>query len=344
MRRALEETLKATPLPKIGDVIVNHTILSVAGEGGMGIVYEVEDRLGRRFALKVLRPEKAAAPDFVRELKDEADATGSVDHEHVVTVLGQGEENGRHFILMEFVDGPPLDRLLEERGRLPWEEALEIMIQVARALHCAHGKGLIHRDVKPENVLLTKSGSARLTDFGIVKDISSLKGFLVKGRRVGTAAYASPEQCMNKRLDAATDIYSLGATFYRMVCGRPPFTGESRSKIMKQHVVGELVPPISIVDGLPKPLSNTIEKMLAKKQTDRYPSMERVVEDLTLIRSGRVAIADQQSRVDPAAVRGIKSTRQPRPPTKRPRVQPEMLLVIGLLVILAVVVLLMILR
>jgi len=334
--------LSGTALPEIGDVIVNHTILRVAGEGGMGVVYEVRDRLERSFALKVLRPEKAADPTLVREFKDEAVSTGAVNHENVVTVLGQGEEDGRHFILMEFVDGLPLDELLDARGKLPSPEAIEIVVQVAKALRCAHGKGLIHRDVKPENVLLYEDLRTRLTDFGIVKDISSLKGFLVKGRRVGTAAYASPEQCLNKRLDAQTDMYSLGATFYRIVTGRPPFQGENRSKIMKMHVQLTPKPPIDLVPDLPKPLSNMIEKMLAKKQTDRPENMERLIEDLLKIHSGKVAIADQQPRVDPSALRGIQSTRQSVKPTDRKsRVPPEIVIVIALLIILAVVVTMM---
>ncbi len=330
-------------LPEIGDVLVNHTVLRIAGEGGMGVVYEVRDRLERSFALKVLRPEKATDPALVREFKDEAVSTGAVDHENVVTVLGQGEENGRHFILMEFVDGPPLDELLAARGKLPPLTAIEIVVQVAKALRCAHAKGLIHRDVKPENILLHQDLRARLTDFGIVKDISSLKGYLVKGRRVGTAAYASPEQCLDKRLDAQTDMYSLGATFYRMVTGRPPFQGENRSKIMKMHV--QLTPksPIALVPDLPKPLSNLIEKMLAKKRTDRPESMDRLIEDLLKIHSGKVAIADQQPHVDPSTLRRIQSTRYGVKPTARKsRVPPEMAIVIVLLVILAAIVMLMI--
>ncbi len=311
----------------------------------MGVVYEVRDRLERSFALKVLRPEKTADSKFVREFKDEAVATGSVDHENIVTVLGQGEENGRHFILMEFVDGPPLDELLKTQGKLPWQESIEIVVQVAKALRGAHEKGLIHRDVKPENILLYRDLRARLTDFGIVKDISSLKGFLVKGRRVGTAAYASPEQCMNKRLDARTDMYSLGATFYCMVTGKAPFTGVSRSEIMKLHVLAKPLPPVDLVEDLPKPLSNLIEKMLAKKQTDRPESMERLIEGLRQIHSGKVAIADQNPRVDPSAIRGIQSTRHTtKSPTRKSRVPPELMLVIALLVILGVVVTMMILR
>ena len=150
---------------------------------------------------------------------------------------------------------------------------------------------------------------------------------------------------MNKRLDAQTDMYSLGATFYRMVTGQAPFTGVSRSEIMRLHVLAKPIPPIKLAEGLPKPLSNLIEKMLAKKQTERPESMTRLVADLRLIYSGKVAIVDQQPRVDPSALRGIQSTRAAKKsPAKKPRVPAELMLVIGLLVVLAVVVTLMILR
>ncbi len=295
----------------------------------MGVVYEVVDRLDRHLALKVLRPEKAADPRLVEEFLNEAEATRSVGHEHVVQVLAAGEDAGRPFYLMEFVDGPPLNRLLEEKGRLPWPEAVKTALQVAAALRHAHGKGLIHRDVKPQNILLFRDGRARLTDFGIVKDISSLKGFLVKGRAVGTAAYASPEQCLGKRLDSSTDMYSLGATLYHMVCGRPPFEGGGRSETMRLTVGAPPEPPSSIVPDLPKALCNAILRMLEKKQTDRYPSMDRLIRDLEMVLMGRVAIGAPTPRVDARAIGPLKATRRPADEVrKKPRVSPEIVVLI----------------
>jgi len=299
-------------LPEIGQVVAGHRIEGVAGEGAAGMVYEAIDRLDRTVALKLLKPEVAEDEQKVREFQNEAEATGSVDHENVVTVFGCGFEDGFHYLRMEFVDGPPLHEHLRAKGRLPWKEAVRIGIQVARALEHAHGRGLIHRDVKPENILLYEDGRARLTDFGIVKDISSLKGYLVKGRTVGTAAYASPEQCLQKRLDAATDIYSLGATLYTLLCGRYPFLGKSRSEIMKKHVQMKPIAPCDLAPDVPKSLSNLIEKMLAKKQTDRPDSMTQVIGDLELILEGKVAIPDAKKRVDPSALHGLTPGRRTR--------------------------------
>jgi len=333
-------------LPGPGDRIAGCTLVRKVGEGGMGVVFEARDGGGETRAVKILRPGKAGDPATMRAFVNEGEATGSVDHENVVTVLTQGEEGGHHFITMEFVDGTPLHLQLRERGRLPWREATEIVAQVARALGAAHSLGLVHRDVKPDNVLLYRDGRARLTDFGIVKDISSLKGYLLKGRRVGTAVYASPEQCLDKRLDAATDMYSLGATFYHLVCGRHPFTGDSAQVVMKKHVRAPLVPPHEIVPDLPRPLSNAIERMMAKKQTDRYESMDRLVADLELILSGKVAIGAGGKRVDTGRLRPLRRARRPAEATveSAPRISGEAVLVIVAVLVVAVFLLLVLLR
>jgi serine/threonine-protein kinase len=342
---AVEGPLADRKIPEPGDIIADRMIMRFVGEGAMGVVFEVRDEKDASTALKLLKPEKAENPESLREFVNEAEATGSVDHENVVTVLRRGEDRGWHFIEMEFVDGPPLHRLLGERGALPWQQATEIALDLARALGAAHDMGLVHRDVKPDNVLLTKEGRARLTDFGIVKDISSLKGYLLKGRKVGTALYASPEQCLDKRLDAATDMYSLGATVYHMVCGRPPFSGSSPSAVMNKHVKAALIPPVKRVPDLPKSLSNAIEKMMAKKQTDRYPSMARLAEDLEMILSGKVAIAAGGPRVDLGSVGGLKRSRRPaKEAAEKPKVPAELIIVIALLAVAAVFVLLMLLK
>jgi serine/threonine-protein kinase len=336
-----ENGLPDRPMPEPGDIIADRMIMRFTGEGAMGIVFEVRDEADRSTALKILKPEKAANPDALREFRDEGEATGAVDHENVVTVLRQGESDGWHYIEMEYVDGPPLHRLLKERGALPWREATEIVVQVARALGAAHDLGFVHRDVKPDNVLLYRDGRARLTDFGIVKDISSLKGFLLKGRKVGTALYASPEQCLDKRLDAATDMYSLGATFYHMVCGRPPFKGDSPNVVMNKHVKAPLLPPCELDPEIPKALSNAIEKMLAKKQTDRYPAMARLIEDLEMILGGKVAIGGGP-HVDIDSMKELRRSRRPAAGARaRPKVPPEVVLLLVLLVIGAVIVIVM---
>jgi serine/threonine-protein kinase len=337
--------VKERAIPEPGGVVAGRELLEKVGEGGMGVVFKARKPSGEITALKLLRPEKAADKRAVAEFRSEAEATGAVDHENVVTILGRGEADGFHWIEMEFVDGPTLARFLTERGPLPWKQATKLIVQMAQALQKAHDLGLIHRDVKPDNILLFRDGRARLTDFGIVKDIGSLKGYLLKGRKVGTAAYASPEQCLDKRLSTATDMYSLGATFFHMVCGRPPFTGETTSDVMKQHVSRKVPTPSDLVPDLPKGLSNAIEKMLAKKQADRYPDMNRLLDDLMMILRGKVAIGPAAPKVKLSNVGHLKSTRRVSPEDRaKPKVPAEVLLLVVLFGIVAVFVLLMILR
>ena len=198
---------------------------------------------------------------------------------------------------------------LRKKGRIPWKPAVKVSSQGARALSHAHGRVLVHRDIKPGNVLLYKDGRARVTDFGIVKDISSLKGFLLNGKQVGTVGYASPEQCLGKRLSIATDIYSLGATLYHMLCGRTPFEGASANEIMNRTVKEKLRPPIRRVADMPKALSNTVEKMLAKKQTERHETMASVATELTMILDGKVPMASARPTANLAALKSLKRGR-----------------------------------
>jgi serine/threonine-protein kinase len=216
---------------------------------------------------------------------------------------------------MEFVDGPSLERLIQAKKRLPWPLAVRLIRPVARALGHAHEQGFVHRDVKPGNILLYRDGRPRLTDFGIVKDIGSLKGYLVQGRAVGTVAYASPEQCLGKRLSGATDMYSLGATFYHALTGRPPFTGETPVKIAQKHAQLPPRPPADLVPDIPRALGKTVERMLAKKVADRLDSMARLDHDLGMILEGKVplAVGATAPKVNRAALRGLRRTR----PTRR---------------------------
>jgi serine/threonine-protein kinase len=332
-------------LPGQGDVVAGRTLVRRVGVGAMGIVFEARTRTGQTTALKILKPDRARNPETLREFETEGEATGAVTHENVVRILDRGVDGGLHFIEMEFVDGPPLHEVLEKRGRLPWRDATRIVIQVAQALSAAHGSGLLHRDVKPQNILLYRDGRARLTDFGIVKDISSLKGYLLPGRQVGSATYASPEQCLAKRLDAMTDMYSLGATFYHMVCGRPPFKGETPNEVMNKHVKARVVPPSSVVEEIPKPLSNLIEKMLAKKQTERPQDMGRLAAELTMILEGKVAIAPDGPKVDLTQVSDLHRTRRATAePRERSRLPAELVVTIVLLAAVLVLVVLMLSR
>lgn len=283
-------------VPEIAEIVAGHTLVRKVGEGAMAEVWEAWDPAGGTVALKLLKPERALDPECVRDFENEADATRAAEHGFVVKVFARGVDAGRHWISMEFVDGPSLADYLGKVGRIPVKAAISVTTKVARALRHAHGLGLVHRDVKPDNILLFRNGDARLTDFGIVKDVSTLKGYLLPGRKVGTPAYASPEQCLGKRLSPATDVYSLGASLYHMITGRTPFGGGTRSEIMRRHVSVPLVAPIDVVPTIPRSLSKLVERMMAKKVLDRTPDMDRVIQDLTLIREGKVPVVARRRR------------------------------------------------
>jgi serine/threonine protein kinase len=279
----------ADPIPRIGREIGRYRLLRRVGEGARGVVFEADDpAFDRSVAVKILRPELRRDEGVVRSFRDEAEATARVQHPNVVSILDTGETpDGHLYTVMEFVDGPSLETRLEPGAPLGWREAVDIAVQIGRALREAHALGFLHRDVKPGNVLVSKDGHAFLTDFGIVKDISSLRGFLVHGRSVGTAAYASPEQCLGKRLMPATDVYSLGATLYHMLTGRLPFPGKTNQEFMNGHVKGRLVPPHEVEPSLPRPLSNCVVKMMARSPLERYESLDPVLADLEMIGEGK---------------------------------------------------------
>jgi len=304
--------MEPAPLPAPGDVVAGHTLLRKAGEGGAGIVYKARNGACGFRAVKLLRPEKADRPEEVEAFRQEARATSAARHESVVEVHACGVEDGVHYLVMEFVDGPPLDRLLHARGRLPWRVAAGIAIAAARALGHAHGLGFLHRDVKPGNVLLYRDGRPRLIDFGIVKEVRTARDFLRKGRKVGTPAYASPEQCLGKRLTPATDVYSLGATLYHMVCGRPPFAGGGGRAVAARHVMEEPAPATRLVPDVPKSLSNLLARMLAKRPTERPRAMSDVARDLRAILRGQVVLGLEERKADPDALRGLRRTRSAR--------------------------------
>jgi serine/threonine protein kinase len=303
-------------LPSVGAEIGRYRLLRQVGEGARGVVYEADDpAFDRSVAVKILKPEFRDDPEEVRSFLAEAEATSRVQHECVVSIHDSGESGGHPYYVMEFVDGPALDQRLETE-RLDWRTAVEIAVAVGRALAEAHALGYLHRDVKPGNILLGADGRVRLTDFGIVKDISSLRGFLVTGKSVGTAAYASPEQCRGKRLLPATDVYSLGATLYHMVAGRMPFPGSGNQEHMRGHVKGRLVPPSELAPEAPRPLSNVIVRMMARSPLARYETMAAALADLEEILAGRKPLGGSPRPAPSGPVR-IERDRTERRATER---------------------------
>ena len=251
-----------------GDVFVNHRIEGLAGRGGMGVVYRAIDLdLDRTVALKVIAPALADDPDFRARFVAESKAAASIEHPHVIPVYYAGEREGVLFIVMRYVDGPDLRALVRAEGRLDEGRAARVVAQVGGALDAAHAHGLVHRDVKPANVLLGGEDHAYLTDFGLTKRAASTAGLSRTGGWVGTLGFVAPEQIRDERVDARTDVYALGCVLVHALTGAAPFVRDCDEAMLWAHL--HAPPP---VDRVPEAFAGIVERALAKDPEDRFPS------------------------------------------------------------------------
>jgi len=270
----------------------------------MAQVYLARDRsLDRPVAVKELVPEFAVDPSFVERFRREAQAAAGLSNANIVGVFDWGEQDGTYFIVMEYVDGPSLAQVLRADGPLHPNRAAEIASEVAGGLGFAHSRGVVHRDVKPGNVLLTKSGQAKVTDFGIARALSSPDDDLTQaGSVMGTATYFSPEQAQGLAVDPRSDLYSLGVVLYEMVTGRPPFAGDTPLAIAYKHVQDQPAAPSTLMPTLPPGLEAIIMKLLQKKPDDRYASAEDLRMDLGRFLAGDQTVAERDAAFAGAAL------------------------------------------
>ena len=266
-------------------------LLKKLGEGGMGAVYLAEDtNAGRQVAIKLLPKKHAGDSEFLSRFRREARAAGQLNHVNIVAAHTVGEEMGNHYIVMEYVEGEPLDKTLKRDGALTWDKAVEIVMQVARGLKHAHEHGIIHRDIKPANIVVTPKGVAKILDLGLSKTLGGDEHTFhtQTGVALGTPHYISPEQAKgDKNIDGRTDIYSLGATFYHLVTGMTPFEGSTAAVIMLKHLNEQLTNPQDIVEDLPDGVAHVIIKMMAKEPNDRYRDCKELLDDLELVIDGK---------------------------------------------------------
>src|SRR3954468_4987698 len=239
------------------------------GHGGMGIVYlATEIRLERQVALKVIRAELAGDEDFRARFRSESRTAASVEHPRVVTVFGAGERDGLLYVSMRYVPGRDLGQMVEADGPLSPDDATRLIAQVADGLDAVHAAGLVHRDVKPHNVIVDEEGDAYLTDFGLAKAMGASTGLTATGQVIGTVDYMAPEQIEAERVDARTDVYALGGVLYNAVTGRVPFAERESSAKMWAHV--NEPPPSAGRRG--SILDPVIRRAMAKEPIDRFPS------------------------------------------------------------------------
>ena len=270
---------------KLGEYVLE----SKLGEGGMGAVYKARDEhLGRIVALKVMSKSVANNPEFVERFKREVKAAGQLNHVHIVAAFGAGEADGQPYLAMEFVDGESLGRRFRTLGRLVEQEALRITKGVAAGLGHAHSHSFVHRDIKPDNVLLGHDGSVKIVDLGLAKALDDDQRLTKTGIAIGTPHYISPEQARgDKHLDHRCDIYSLGATLYLLLTSRLPFDGKNNTEIMLKHLKDELENPQDLVPELSDGTVAIVTRMMAKKPADRYDSCEQLIEDIDCVLDGK---------------------------------------------------------
>ncbi|MGD0091552.1 MAG: serine/threonine-protein kinase [Planctomycetota bacterium] len=280
-RREGQSLAQAFGLNQIGP----YQIVSVLGSGGMAVVYKARDPAAdRTVALKVLALRLAADAEFVARFEREVKATSSLSHPHIVASYGAGNDNGRPFLAMEYVEGESLGNLLERQRRVPEQRALELARTIAGALGYAHSQGIIHRDVKPDNVLLGKDGSVKLTDFGLAKLLRENLRLTQSGIAIGTPHYISPEQVAASRyIDHRADLYGLGALLFHLVTGEVPFDGRNNNEIMLAHLEGKLRDPRALAPQLSGGAAAIIKKLLEKKASDRYDTAAQLIEDIDLL-------------------------------------------------------------
>jgi predicted Ser/Thr protein kinase len=266
----------------VGDVLSDrYELEELVGTGGMSSVFRAHDRLlDRKVALKILHEQYTADADYVERFRREARSVAALSHPNIVTVIDRGDHEGRQFIVFEYVEGENLKRLIERRGPAPVAMALELGIQIARGLSFAHQQGLVHRDVKPQNVLLNGNNEAKVTDFGIARSLDVQRGMTQTGTVLGTSDYIAPEQAQGQRVDEHTDVYSLGVVLFELLTSRVPFPGENFVAVAMRHINE---PPPSIREqrpDVPERVDAAVRKAMAKDPRDRFPTMTDLCKEL----------------------------------------------------------------
>lgn len=254
----------------------------------MGSVYLAEHLfLKRRVAIKILSSEACADPEVVERFEREAVTSARLDHPNIVRIHDVDEEGGVPFLVMEYIEGENLESLIRREAPLPIKGAAWIVREVAAALDHAHKAEVIHRDIKPGNILIASDGRIKITDFGLAKDLGRPDETACEGLVLGTPYYVSPEQARGERPDGRSDLYSLGVTFYVMLTGQRPFDGKTPSSVLRKHVFAPRPSPFTQRPTLSRTLAAILHRMMAQKKSDRYPSAEALRKDLDLFLSGK---------------------------------------------------------
>jgi eukaryotic-like serine/threonine-protein kinase len=312
-----------------GEVIAErYELEELVGKGGMSSVYRAKDRLlERTVAIKLLHEHYSRDDDYVERFRREARAAAQLSHPNIVTVIDRGEDGDRQFIVFEYIDGQNLKQLVETKGRLPVRTALELGIEIGRALAFAHESGLVHRDVKPQNVLLG-NGEVKVTDFGIARSADVKHGLTQTGTVLGTSDYIAPEQASGQPVSVLSDVYSLGVVIYELLAGEPPYKGDNFLAVAMRHV-NDPVPSIAEArPDVPLRLDAALRRAMAKRSEERFHSMADFVDELEGVLEGL-----GQPDSDRTVIMPPTAPARPRRRSRRRRVAPWIVLLVGLALI-----------
>lgn len=287
----------------IGKVLGDrYEIIEKVGGGGMAIVYKAKCRLLNRYvAVKVLRDEFTNDEEFIKKFRHESQAAASLSHPNIVNIYDVGSEGNIYYIVMEYIKGKTLKEIIQEKGKLSPEETIDYSIQIAEALQHAHNNHIVHRDIKPHNIMVTEDGRVKVTDFGIARAVTSTT-MTNTSSVIGSVHYFSPEQARGRYTDEKSDIYSLGIVMYEMITGKVPFEGESPISIALKHVEEEIVPPREVDSSVPENIEFIIRKCVRKNQIERYKNAGELLRDLRRIKysKGEIDFTEDTNEFDSA--------------------------------------------
>ncbi len=266
-----------------GRIIGNrYEIIEKAGSGGMATVYKARDTILNRYvAVKVLRDEFTTDEEFIKRFNTEAQSAARLTHPNIVSVFDVGQEYNIYYIVMELIQGKTLKQIISEEGALPWKWTVNIAIQICSALEMAHKNGIVHRDIKPHNIIITEDGIAKVTDFGIAKAVSN-STITAFGTTLGSVHYFSPEHARGGYTDAKSDLYSLGIVMYEMITGKVPFDADTPVSVALKHMQEEPIPPIKLNSNIPVAVNDIILKAMKKDTSERYASATAMMKDLSM--------------------------------------------------------------
>ncbi len=342
-RENVEKKIESQRVQQLGP----YRLVRKLGEGGMGSVYLAEEEgAKRRVAIKVLPKKLAGEREFLKRFQREAESAARLAHENVARAYAAGEDRGWHYYAMEYCEGEALGKRLKRVKAIAEREALDAVVQVAKGLRYAHEQGVLHRDIKPDNIIVMKSGVAKILDFGLSKDLSDAESSFrtVSGAALGTPHYMSPEQARgDKDLDGRSDIYSLGATYYHLLTGSTPFSGTSLFEIVNKHLTESLPDPRDVRPDVSDGSAHVIARMMAKRREDRYPDCGALLEDLERVRAGQApsshaidaALTSIATRLRASEARTVIAA--PAAPSRAPLVMGVAAAAVVLFIVVAVV-------